>query len=44
MLRVAIAGLGAIGRATARRLAEGVPGLRLVCAAANDHAKAQACA
>ena len=42
MLRVAIAGLGAIGRATALRLAEGVPGLRLVCAAANDQAKAQA--
>jgi aspartate dehydrogenase len=42
MLRVAIAGLGAIGRMIARRLSEGVPGLQLACAAANDQAKAQA--
>jgi aspartate dehydrogenase len=40
--RVAIAGLGAIGRALARKLADGVPGLALVCAATGDHAKAQA--
>jgi aspartate dehydrogenase len=40
--RVAIAGLGAIGRALARRLADGLPGLVLVCAATRDHAKAQA--
>src|SRR5690348_8676025 len=40
--RVAIAGLGAIGRALARRLADGVPGLTLACAAAGDKAKAQA--
>src|SRR6266481_5440252 len=42
-IRVAIAGLGAIGRALARRLAEGaVPGVTLACAAARDRAKAQA--
>lgn len=40
--RVAIAGLGAIGRALTRRLAEGVPGVTLACVAARDHAKAQA--
>ncbi len=40
--RVAIAGLGAIGRVLARRLAAGMPGLTLACAAARDHAKAQA--
>ena len=40
--RVAIAGLGAIGRALARKLADGVPGLALACAATGDHAKAQA--
>jgi aspartate dehydrogenase len=40
--RIAIAGLGAIGRALARRLSEGVPGVTLACAAARDHAKAQA--
>lgn len=39
---VAIAGLGAIGRVLARRLAAGLPGLRLACAAARDDAKAQA--
>ncbi len=38
--RVAIAGLGAIGRALARHLAAGVPGLALACAAARDRAKA----
>ncbi len=40
--RVAIAGRGAIGRALARRLAAGVPGVTLACIAARDHAKAQA--
>ncbi|HEX2726283.1 MAG TPA: aspartate dehydrogenase [Beijerinckiaceae bacterium] len=40
--RVAIAGLGAIGKALARRLADGVPGLTLAAVAARDHAKAQA--
>ena len=39
--RVGIAGLGAIGRAVARRLADGVPGLKLACVAAGDHAKAR---
>jgi aspartate dehydrogenase len=42
MTRVAIAGLGAIGRAVARRLSDGLPGLTLACAAARDRAKAQA--
>ena len=42
MTRVAIAGLGTIGRAIARRLADGMPGLTLACAAAGDRAKAQA--
>ena len=40
--RVAIAGLGTIGRVLARRLHEGIPGLTLACAAAQDRAKAQA--
>src|SRR5260370_39598127 len=40
--RVAIAGLGAIGRTVARRRAEGIPGLTLACAAARDEAKAKA--
>ena len=39
--RIAIAGLGAIGQALARRLAQGVPGLELACVAARDHAKAK---
>jgi aspartate dehydrogenase len=42
MTRVAIAGLGAIGRVLARKLADGMPGLTLACAAVRDHAKAQA--
>ncbi len=42
MTRVAVAGLGAIGRVVARTLADGVPGLELACVAAGDHAKAQA--
>ena len=40
--RVAIAGLGAIGRALARRLAAGLPGVTLAAVAARDRAKAQA--
>jgi aspartate dehydrogenase len=40
--RVAIAGLGAIGRALARRLAEGVPGLELTGVAVRDRFKAEA--
>jgi aspartate dehydrogenase len=40
--RVAIAGLGTIGRALARTLADGLPGLALACAATGDCAKAQA--
>jgi aspartate dehydrogenase len=39
---IAIGGLGAIGRVVARKLADGIPGLALACAAARDHAKAQA--
>jgi aspartate dehydrogenase len=40
--RVAIAGLGAIGRVVAQRLAVGMPGLALACAAARDAARAKA--
>lgn len=40
--RIAIAGLGAIGRALARRLAAGVPNLTLACVAARDVGRAQA--
>lgn len=40
--RVAIAGLGAIGRALARGLNAGIPGLSLVAAAARDREKATA--
>jgi aspartate dehydrogenase len=40
--RIAIAGLGAIGRVVARRLADGMPGLVLACVAARDRSKAQA--
>jgi aspartate dehydrogenase len=39
--RVAIAGLGTIGRTLARRLADGLPGLTLACVAARDVAKAE---
>jgi aspartate dehydrogenase len=42
MTRVAIAGLGTIGRVLARALADGMPGLALACAAVRDRAKAQA--
>lgn len=41
-LGVAIAGLGAIGRALARALDKGIPGLRLAAVAARDEAKASA--
>jgi aspartate dehydrogenase len=40
--RVAIAGLGAIGRVLVRRLHDGIPGLRLACIAVRDRGKAQA--
>src|SRR5262249_4997048 len=39
--RIAIGGLGAIGRVLARRLSDGIPGLELACAAAGDKAKAR---
>ena len=41
-IRVAIAGLGAIGRALARHLAAPVPGLSLACVASGNEAKAKA--
>lgn len=41
-IRVGIAGLGAIGRVLARRLADGIEGLQLACVAARDAGKAQA--
>src|SRR5882672_4234057 len=40
--RIAIAGLGAIGRAVARRLTDGLPGLSLACIAAGNAEKARA--
>src|SRR3954471_1932202 len=40
-MRIAIAGLGTIGRTLARRLAEGMPGLSLTCVAARDEEKAR---
>jgi aspartate dehydrogenase len=40
--RVAIAGLGAIGRVLAQRLAAGIAGLQLAAVAARDEGKAQA--
>src|SRR4051812_41065437 len=40
-MRIAIAGLGSIGRTLARRLADGVPGLTLACVAARDEEKAR---
>jgi aspartate dehydrogenase len=39
--RIGIAGLGAIGRDVARRLAAGMPGVALACVAARDEAKAR---
>lgn len=41
-IRVGIAGLGTVGRAVARGLARGIPGLALACVAARDRAKAEA--
>src|SRR5262249_10807976 len=40
--RVAVGGLGAIGRVVARALSAGMPGFVLACAAVRDEAKAQA--
>ena len=40
-MRIAIAGLGTIGKALARKLADGVPGLTLACVAARDEEKAR---
>ena len=40
-MRIAIAGLGTIGRTLARRLADGLPGLTLACVAARDEEKAR---
>lgn len=40
--RIAVAGLGAIGRVVARHLAQGIPGLRLTGIAARDASKARA--
>jgi len=40
--RIAIAGLGAIGRAVARRLTDGLPGLTLACIATGNAEKARA--
>jgi aspartate dehydrogenase len=39
--RIAIAGLGTIGRVVARKLADGIPGLALSAIATRDHAKAK---
>src|SRR5258707_5247511 len=39
--RIAIAGLGAIGRAVARRLTDGLPGLSLACIATGNADKAR---
>ncbi len=41
-MKVAIAGLGAIGRAVARRLGQGVPGLELAAIASGNRDKARA--
>ena len=40
-MRIAIAGLGTIGRTLARRLADGIPGLTLACVAARDEQRAR---
>src|SRR5262245_54193830 len=40
--RVAVGGLGAIGRVVARELSAGMPGFVLACASVRDQAKAQA--
>src|ERR1700752_1571044 len=41
LMRIAIAGLGTIGRVLARNLADGMPGLTLACVAARDEEKAR---
>jgi aspartate dehydrogenase len=40
-MRIAVAGLGTIGRALSRRLADGVDGLTLAAVAARDEEKAR---
>ena len=40
--RIAIAGLGEIGKTVARKLAQGLPGLALAAITTRDRAKAQA--
>jgi len=42
VIRVAVAGLGAIGRVVARRLADGIPGLALTTHSTRDHDGARA--
>src|SRR5215468_4481049 len=39
--RIAIGGLGAIGRVLARKLADGLPGVELACAASGDKVRAR---
>ena len=42
-MKIALAGLGAIGAAVARRvLSDGIPGIQLVAVSARDHGKARA--
>jgi aspartate dehydrogenase len=41
MTRVAVAGLGAVGRSLVTRLAAGIPGIELVAVAARDRVKAE---
>jgi aspartate dehydrogenase len=41
-IKVAVAGLGAVGRVLARKLSDGIPGLALAGVAARDRAKAEA--
>jgi aspartate dehydrogenase len=41
-INIGIAGLGTVGRVLARRLADGIPGLALSCAAVRDRARAEA--
>lgn len=41
-MRIAVAGLGAVGKTVARKLGDGLPGLTLTAIAARDHDKARA--
>lgn len=41
-MRIAVAGLGAVGKTVARKLGDGLPGLTLAAIAARDHDKARA--